>query len=142
MQQPTITFPHFAFKSALLNPWRSSGFLENEPPILLAWSCSKPFCAPNSNVCCFSLFGLTVCGAQELALGNSNCIYSQASPRKSSLSHLSIHSASSLGEILQHLFPQLRSPFPSVTQVSLRIFKLHHVNLCSKAAHSFSSHLE
>ena len=28
---------------------------EHEPPVLLAWTCNKPFSAPNSDVCLASL---------------------------------------------------------------------------------------
>lgn len=47
------------------------GFYEQEPPILLGWLCNKAFSAPDSDILRLGLFGLAVCWAYELTLGNT-----------------------------------------------------------------------
>ena len=62
--RPASPLPHLAFKSALLKPFPGArGFLGHEPPGVLAWPCSKPFSAPNSDI--------SVCLA-SLCVGHTN----------------------------------------------------------------------
>ena len=64
---PTICLSLLAFKNAFPKPFRELRFLRPWATLLLAWSCNKPFSAPNSktkqtipplpktwHICCFS----------------------------------------------------------------------------------------
>ena len=47
---PAALTPNFAYKNISPQTIRESVVFEHEPPLLLAWSCNKPFSAPNSDV--------------------------------------------------------------------------------------------
>ena len=47
---PAALTPSFAYKNFSPKTIREFEVFEHEPPILLAWPCSKPFSAPNSDI--------------------------------------------------------------------------------------------
>ena len=55
---PTALTSHVAYKNFFRETTGGFGFLEHEPPILLAWPCNKHFSAPNSGFfVCLGFFG-------------------------------------------------------------------------------------
>ena len=69
---PGMPLPHVAFKNILR---KSLGvfmvFFEHKPPILFAWSCSKHFSAPNSNILvCLTCLRIGHMNRSLVTLGN------------------------------------------------------------------------
>ena len=64
---PSLSCPERRFAETLQGV---QGFYEQGLPIVLGWFCNKAFSAPDSDILRLGLFGLAMCWAQELALGN------------------------------------------------------------------------
>ena len=101
---PATLISNGAYKIFSLKTIQEFGFLEHEPPILLAWPCNKPFCAPDPDI--------LVCLA-SLCIGHMNlCLVTlsfylylsqlctQTFLRKGKETHIKQHSLYIVGHLL------------------------------------------